>query len=76
MSNFSYEQWEYKPNQRKTLVYYTGVEGGNPSGAVTNVKYINYEHYDVIDSIWNIVLTQLIEYNGNDYVISITPIKN
>jgi len=31
-----------QPGNQIELSYYTGVEAGNPSGTLTNIKYVNY----------------------------------
>lgn len=63
---YDFNNWERTPGNNKTLVYYTGIELGNPSGNTDNIKHIEY--YQGV----NLVLRQTITYNSNNNVLTIS----
>lgn len=58
--------WNEVIGNSKELVYYTGIEAGNPSGNTNNVKTIIYKSLAVV------VFNQDITYNSADNVLTIT----
>jgi NADH:ubiquinone oxidoreductase subunit D len=57
--------WETIVGNSKEFTYYAGVEPGNPSGTITNIKTIIYKQGVTT------IITQTIAYNAADLVISI-----
>jgi len=51
----------------KTLVYYTGVIAGNPSGSVSNVKTVTYSSV-----LLGISAMETLTYDTNDNVLTVT----
>lgn len=58
--------WSGIAGNSKELVYYVGVEAGNPSGSTDNVKTITFKTGATI------ILVQTLTYNSSDNVLTIT----
>lgn len=65
-SGVIYDNWDRVPGQSKELTYYTGVAAGNPSGATTNIQYIDYKRNG------NRSLRQTLTYDSNDMILTIS----
>lgn len=60
--------WNLKAGNSTEYTYYTGIDGGNPSGSTSNVRLITYKQGATT------IITQTISYNASDLVISIVTI--
>ncbi len=56
--------WNLKAGNSTEYTYYTGIDGGNPSGSTSNVRLITYKQGATT------IITQTISYNAADLVIS------
>lgn len=61
-----YSNWEFVAGNKKEFTYYSGVEAGNPSGTVDNIKTLVFK-----DGVGT-VLTQTLAYDVSDRIITIT----
>lgn len=62
-----YYAWGFIPDTTKDIIYFTGVEGSNPSGNKNIKEIIFYKGGDI-------VFSQLFQYDIDDDIISITGI--
>lgn len=63
-----YDYWDKIVGNSRVLTYYTDTDGGNnPSGNTNNIRTVLYK------TGASTILTQLIKYDINDNVLSVTP---
>ena len=61
------QTWVSNPNHSVNIVYYTGVESGNPSGSTSNIKTVTY-----VDDGGNDIIIQTLTYSAADLLLTVT----
>lgn len=72
-AKLGYQTYIMQPGNQIVLTYYTGVTTGNPSGATTNVQYVDYKSRTVVPgSPYNIAARLELTYDAANNLLSTT----